>query len=71
MVTHKYIKNGPNFILNSHRVKKKNTIENMLIFSQWLFQGGEITSEFFLLSICFPIYSKLSKITDIIFVIKR
>lgn len=69
-VTHMYIKNGPNFILNLHKVKK-NTVENMRIFSQWLFQGGEITSEFFPLSIRFPVYSKLSKITCITFVIKR
>lgn len=27
--------------------KKKNTVENMHTFSQWLFQGGKITSEFF------------------------
>ena len=78
-VIHKYINSGPNFIVNSHgekKTKKKqkknnNTIENMLIFSQWLFQSGEITSEFFPLSICFPLYSKLNKITHIIFVRKR
>lgn len=69
-VTHKYIKNDPNFISDSHRVKK-NTVENMLIFLQWLFQGGEITSKFFSLSIGFPVYSKLSKITYITFVMKK
>lgn len=35
--------------------EKGKTAENILIFSQWLFQSGEITTEVFPLSICFSV----------------